>query len=341
MYIYNKKYIMNIKEIKQLIREEVKSSLKRMINEQDDYKIYKILDNKKRLFCYVAVKGDKIFLAQDVSKGANINVKPTNTVIGGGNVREFIEGIKQQGVKYSKSGVYSNAPKIANINNFFQNNVPSNQINDLAYGFVFDNGTPVLVAYVYNPKVKGGTDAAGEPKPLFNFSTQQFNMSPATPKIDSPKNEIPQPPTITTHPPKDFIGFFKFDSSEFTDEQAARKELMAYLNQFAETTKPLTFKVVASASIDTDNVERDQKLSQARADKVAKTLLELSLKVPKFKGKFKIERPVGIGQTDRFDPGKTYKNGYKPNQTAGNRKVIIGSPAQINAYLQKYPEKSK
>jgi hypothetical protein len=97
--------------------------------------------------------------------------------------------------------------------------------------------------------------------------------------------------------------------------------------------------VICSASIDADpnqivkgNVKRsdyNMDLSKRRATTIANMLTtQIGIDTLKF-------IPQGIGETDKFDPGKKWPEIKDNKQTAGNRKLIIQLPKLQKTIQQK------
>ena len=123
---------------------------------------------------------------------------------------------------------------------------------------------------------------------------------------------------------------FRFNETNLTDE--AKQEFKDFIKSIKTNYSDATgdVEVISSSSIDGDpegkvktgqkRKDYDMDLSKKRAETIA-SLLKNSL--PGIKLNF---IPNGIGQTDKFAPGKKWPEVKDENQTASNRRLIIKLP---------------
>ena len=150
-----------------------------------------------------------------------------------------------------------------------------------------------------------------------------IEVSPAMRGTPIIEKENPIPPT----PPKeetiqlDVQSPFVFDKTILTPEADVQfKKFLENVKKDYQGVKG-NVEVITSASIDSSGKEQyDMNLSKRRADAIIELLKSSLSDIPL------TFIPKPIGQTDQFDPGKTYKNGFKPDETAANRRLIIKLP---------------
>jgi outer membrane protein OmpA-like peptidoglycan-associated protein len=177
------------------------------------------------------------------------------------------------------------------------------------------------------------------------FGDGGYDWDPSTP-INIPKNETPDDlgddpyeNTIIQIFEKGLNDAFNFDQTTLNDE--GNKNLQDLINYANENYLGVSAKipVICSASIDGDPNQKlkngmtrsqyNMDLSKRRADAIA-TILSNQINVDTFEF-----LPQGIGETDKFDPGKKWPEVTDKNLTAGNRKLIIQLPKLQKTIQQK------
>lgn len=151
----------------------------------------------------------------------------------------------------------------------------------------------------------------------------------ASPVVNEPeKDPVPTPPEEVTLS-LDLTSPFKFDSVEFSNQDAQTK-FDQFISDVIKTYKGFKvgpIEVIASASIDADSNQKlkngsirkdyNLNLSQQRADHIANILTQKT--GIQFVGQ-------GIGETDKFAPGKKYPEVKNTEETAPNRRLMIKMP---------------
>jgi outer membrane protein OmpA-like peptidoglycan-associated protein len=152
-------------------------------------------------------------------------------------------------------------------------------------------------------------------------------------------NETPKIDPIVLTFEKGLNDAFNFDQTTLNDE--GNKNLQDLINYTNENYQGVSAKipVICSASIDGDPNQKlkngmtrsqyNMDLSKRRADAIA-TILSNQINVDTFEF-----LPQGIGETDKFDPGKKWPEVTDKLQTAGNRKLIIQLPKLQKTIQQK------
>lgn len=154
--------------------------------------------------------------------------------------------------------------------------------------------------------------------------------------------EIPKtPPTTTpppTTPPRSIVLTFEkglndaFNFNDITLNETGNQNLQDLINYAKQNYQGVSANVpvICSSSIDGDPNQKlkngmtrsdyNMDLSKRRADAIANMLTtQIGIDTLKF-------TPQGIGETDKFDPGKKWPEVTDKLQTAGNRKLIIQLP---------------
>jgi len=114
---------------------------------------------------------------------------------------------------------------------------------------------------------------------------------------------------------------FKFDRTVLSD--SAQKAFKEFIEQVKNQYKGVggNIDVITSASIDAPNREDyNMDLSKRRAS----AIIEILKKEWADLGFTYTPKP--IGETDKFAPGKTYKNKFSTKETAPNRRLVIKLP---------------
>jgi outer membrane protein OmpA-like peptidoglycan-associated protein len=171
-------------------------------------------------------------------------------------------------------------------------------------------------------------DSSGE-----SFIPGKPEDKPITPQ---PK-ETPNPIVLTFE--KGLNDAFNFDQITLNDD--GNKNLQDLINYAKQNYQGVSANVpvICSSSIDGDpnqklknGMSRSQynmDLSKRRADAIANMLTtQIGIGTLKFV-------PQGIGETDKFDPGKKWPEVTDKLQTAGNRKLIIQLPKLQKTIQQK------
>ena len=296
---------MNIKQIKQLIREEVKKSFKGMLNEQDEYQFYIIKGNQVPTI-KIAVKGNAIY---SVVADKNTGKFTVGTQIGGGSIENF--------QKNPTAGVYAEGAKFVSKLTQYPSNYFTQRPQISNYGFVFDsNGKPGIV----------GLEASSK-KPVFTIAVPEAEGDAVPGKV-----EIKSGGSSTTRP-------LKIEASDafVVNKTVLKPEKSQKIKYFADALirnagkLEKEYVVITSASADkSTSIEDDKKLSQDRANTVA-NYLNTTLK--EYGYSFKA---ISLGQTAQWAPETKYKveaavaRGASQeeinalyNQSAPNRKLLI------------------
>jgi len=322
--------------LKQLIREELNVLKKGKIrlNEQDgDPKIYKITSEKGTMVFFVAVSGDKVYnvTGKDVA-----SLQVTNEVIGGGNTASFVQGIKDNGVKFSKSGIYSAGLNVIpqNITAFFA--TKTNDLSKLAYGLVVENGVPALIAYQMNYDRKTGEPI--EPTALIRWTGREFGGGTPTGIKTIPGGSSG---TIIS---RISLGD-GFEVNQYNLNGYGKTKLDKFIDasiKYTDKMQEKYFVVISSASADkSTSIQSDNELSNNRAKTVV-NYLNSALK--KYGYTFEY---VSLGQTWGYDNGASkYKvevavNAGKPKSeidqlyknSSINRKVEVVAYSKYKSML--------
>jgi len=157
----------------------------------------------------------------------------------------------------------------------------------------------------------------------------------------NPKPQTPQPketPIVLTFE-KGLNDAFNFDQITLNDD--GNKNLQDLINYAKQNYQGVSANVpvICSSSIDGDPNQKlkngmtrsdyNMDLSKRRSDAIANMLTtQIGIETLKFS-------PQGIGETDKFDPGKKWPEVTDKLQTAGNRKLIIQLPKLQKTIQQK------
>lgn len=319
--------------LKQLIREELNVLKKGKIrlNEQDGdgYTFYEFRKQGQGGF-KIAVKGNEIFLIESPD-GVNFKI---GKKIGGGSAEDFKLAVDLKN-KTVLPGKHNYDIGNSLINKMGGLVAVSDQTGGVpaVFGFVIgtDNIPKIYIGGIINKKgVLSITPLPASPMRQIGSPFSQLS------NIEREK-EIPPPETPKEIPEiASFNANFNFNSATLANNEEFDKQLTKYLEGFIYLKKhePLKLIVATSASIDTPNVSRDYELTQERAKAVAVKIGEITRNNPRIP-KFTVMQ-MPLGQTDRFAKGVKAPK-YNRDQTAVNRKVLVGTVDKITTFLNNYP----
>ena len=304
--------------LKQLIREELNVLKKGKIrlNEQDGGYTFYIIEGSSVPVIKIAVKGNAIYSV--IADPATGEFK-VGSQIGGGSLADFKTSPGQ--------GIYLEGQKHILQKTQYPSEYFTEKLNFSNYGFVFDDkGRPSIVGIN-----KNGDHA-------FTIAKPTGGGSSTIPSIQKDKDKLIPPPETPKEIPEiaSFNANFNFNSAALANNEEFDKQLTKYLEGFIYLKKhePLKLIVATSASIDTPNVSRDYELTQERAKAVAVKIGEITRNNPRIP-KFTVMQ-MPLGQTDRFAKGVKAPK-YNRDQTAVNRKVLVGTVDKITTFLNNYP----
>jgi outer membrane protein OmpA-like peptidoglycan-associated protein len=159
------------------------------------------------------------------------------------------------------------------------------------------------------------------------------------PKTTPVPKETPKPNQIVVTFEKGLNDAFNFDQITLNDD--GNKNLQDLINYAKQNYQGVSANVpvICSSSIDGDPNQKlkngmtrsdyNMDLSKRRAEAIANMLTtQIGFDALKF-------TPQGIGETDKFDPGKKWPEVTDKLQTAGNRKLIIQLPKLQKTIQQK------